>query len=132
MISYRQSDLFNTINKPRTVYYSYDTEAKQPRTYDPKTNKVHGEDIGDVDLAVDDILKRVGDYYIVDDQMHKNRQTFNRNDYVGEYDSIDDAGNFVFKDNRHSKFFGKTFPVKDWVLTDNHERGLHLERRPKT
>ena len=132
MISYRQADLLDAINKPRPVYYSFDTEASQPRTYNPKTNKVHGADIGDIDIAVDDVVKRVGDYYIIDDKMWGNKQTFIRNDYVGEYDHIDDAGNFVLKDHRNSKFFGKTFPVKDWVLTDNHERGLHLEKRPKT
>lgn len=132
MISYRQADLIDSINKSRPVYYSYDTESKQPRTYNPKTNKVHGADIGDVDLAVDDILKKVGDYYIVDDQLHKNRQIFMRNEYIGEYDHVDDNGIFVFRDNRGSKYYRYDFPVKNWVLTDNHERGLHLEKRPKT
>lgn len=134
MISYRQADLAETLNKPRPVYFSYDCDADQNRLYDPKTNKISNTYEGETswsELFPDDMLKRIRDYHVIDDRSKRGHQTFIKNDYVGEYDHIDDEGNFVFRDNRGNKFFNTAFSIRDWVLTDKHERGLHLEKRHK-
>lgn len=147
MISYRHADLLRHMREPKPIYFAFDDNANQQRMYDPIT-KQHSNNptpsdepnSGETDENNNDIswspflegevpVKIGSDYYVVDAPDHKGEKTFILNDYVGEYDHIDPQGNFVFEDNRFGKFAKSIFSVKDWVLTSNHERGMHLERR---
>ncbi len=121
--------------KPEPLYLAYGDSLS--RLYNPLNKRVATDDNGGwAEPSIDDgdlyeNIFKISNYYVSDcygDNVFGDK-VFVGNTYIGEYGGIDRGGNFIFNDKFGTK---DVYHIKDWVLTDNHERGLHLEKRHKT